>query len=607
MSVFRKFSKNDILFTTVHSKPRVNVVYGEDGWTGNSGVSGSLSLYGGVRSRSDVKQTDLSSTGLAIYPLDPIDTHSIDKVIFASGSYPSTGSITIVDCDNENVDSDVVTQTQWHSEHYRPIELLYEFYNRINNNYFIGNYDFYSSLFIGDALEANRSGSAFVFSGALSGTTTIDSSAAFTIEAWYKPYNTSSVSRTIMCQRGIWSLRVTGSDHEVSFSTGDPDNWNIFTNSSIEVAKWNHIAVTVTPGSPSWTKCFINGVEKSQRLVFPAIPAGADSVPLIVGGLNRDINGVSDIDDSAEGFIFETKIWNRALSDIEIAQSYNNTLISSASADLMHYCRFNDGPYGTSHGFAAGSGAFDHSPRAKHGHILTYSPFHQVNWQPNDNSTFVVPMTKTNVGNDNLKIIHIPSMFYGKQIDPGSVVIKDGTYNRFGIVRTFVDDGIGGLYVSGSMLNEVSGEHYKGDSFTKIGNVFYSEGLIVFTDPALLDIFNVDGVHWDSSPSLGISADLISIEFRGQTKTNTKMFNCRLPTAQVNASNNPTFSYRDSMGTVETDDDRTLVLRDDKRTYISAIGLYNEDRKLIAVAKLAQPVRKREKDKINIRLKFDIS
>lgn len=48
-----------------------------------------------------------------------------------------------------------------------------------------------------------------------------------------------------------------------------------------------------------------------------------------------------------------------------------------------------------------------------------------------------------------------------------------------------------------------------------------------------------------------------------------------------------------------------VTVREDGTTWITAIGLYNEDRKLVAIAKLAQPIRKREKDKINIRLKMD--
>ena len=41
-------------------------------------------------------------------------------------------------------------------------------------------------------------------------------------------------------------------------------------------------------------------------------------------------------------------------------------------------------------------------------------------------------------------------------------------------------------------------------------------------------------------------------------------------------------------------------------TYISKVGIYDEDRNLIAIASVARPVRKREKDSYTFKLKLDI-
>ena len=41
-------------------------------------------------------------------------------------------------------------------------------------------------------------------------------------------------------------------------------------------------------------------------------------------------------------------------------------------------------------------------------------------------------------------------------------------------------------------------------------------------------------------------------------------------------------------------------------TYISSIGVYDKDRNLIAVAKLANPVRKLESEDFTFKLKLDI-
>ena len=89
--VYHQFEPNDLLSTVVRTKPLLQFASGTGGWSGNVGASSSLSLYGGVRGRYDVYHG--SPSGLEIYPLDLLDTMSIDKVISVSGSYPATGSV----------------------------------------------------------------------------------------------------------------------------------------------------------------------------------------------------------------------------------------------------------------------------------------------------------------------------------------------------------------------------------------------------------------------------------------------------------------------------------------------------------------------------------
>jgi hypothetical protein len=621
LSVFRPFNRNDILFSTIHTRPRISVKYGVNGWEGSTGVSASLSLYGGIRSRRDVKSSDYSTSGLSLFPLDPLDTHSIDKVIFVSGSYPSTGSIRFVRCTNDPASIFSLTSTRWHEEHYRPIDILFDYYSGRDTNYFTGSYDFYDALLLAD-VDINVLGSGsryypgpyYAFSGAFS-TSITGPNSSFTAEAWIKPLPTSTSSLTpfihkpvIFSQRDTWNLFLNESGAlalavESSSSASYPGT------STIEVnpAKWNHVALVVSSGvSASY---WINGTF-GGTVGLGSGTIGADSVhPLLVGGYESrtaSTTASSQTGHNLNGFIFETRIWNIALSGTTIQKNLSGTLISSSSANLVHYARFNDGPFGTAHGFTLGSGAFDYSPNAKSGYMLPWSFAHTTHWQPNDHPSFIPTLRKANLNISDLRLVHVPSMFYGRQIDPGSVRIMDGVYNKRHIVRVLNDDGRGTLYISGSMTRDLSGEEYQGERRRKVGNVFYTEGLIVLTDPSLYDVFDSGSIFWQPSVSVsGVFGDLFSVDFKGQGKINTKTFNCRVPSAQVNASNNPTFSYLDDRGTVSTDDDRLLVARDDGTTYITSIGLYNEDKQLVAVAKIAQPIRKREKDRENIRLKFD--
>lgn len=600
MGVYRRFQRGDILYTNVQAKPATSVKYGSNGWVGSAGPSASLSLYSGVRSRFDVGPG--STSGVSIYPIDELQDHSIDKVQFVSGSYPSTGSIRFVRCTNENQSIFSQTSTRWYDEHFSPISILFDYYSRIDSNYFIGSHDFYSVLLLGDRATNYAPGTGFVFSG----TFVPSATSSWTAEAWVKPlpWTTSSSSPfrnepTIFSQQNSWDLFIENSGSvSLGIHTGTVGPSSVL----VSPAEWNHVAVSVQSGVSA--SFWINGTF-GGTFAFPHIIANPSGTALVVGA--RSV-GSSSFLNSVNGFVFESRLWNRALTGAEIQRFSSGTLFASSSSDLVHYARFNDGPLATAHGFSAGSGALDHSSLSRAGYSFAYANSFVPHWQPNDHESFVFPLSRASGSVDDIRLFHVPSLFYGRQIDPGSVRIVDGTYNSRNIVRVFCDDGRGTLYVSGSMTRRLSGEDYTGNTRRKVGNVFYTEGLVVFTDPSMWDIFDTSSSFWNPTEATlsGTFSDLISLDFRGQTWTNTKVFNCRAHAVEMNTSNNPSYSYRDDRGTVETDDDRTFVLSDGDSVYISAIGMYNEEHRLVAVAKLATPMRKRQKDKLDFRIKLDM-
>ncbi len=599
MPLYRKFNKNDILFSTIHTRPRVSAKYGANGWEGTTGPSASLSLYGGVRSRLDVKPDSYASSGISIYPLDPLDTHSIDKVIFVSGSYPSTGSIRFVRCTNVPYTTFTqVNETRWYEEHFRPIERLFEHYGRFDSNYYLGSTDAYIALLLADSSVSTHPGSYFSF---LNVPVITGPTSSFTAEVIYKPLSTAS-SPVVMGQQDVWSMQV-GVSGGLYLRNDKPNSLFITGSNSVKVREgvYNHLAMVVSGGVS--VTFYVNGVSAGTAAVSTLLTSslGNNTHPFIVGALRSGSTTLS----SSDGFVFETRLWRTIRTPAQLAASASGTMLASSSADLVHYARFNDGPLAIAHGAAMGSGAFDYSVNANHGTVSQYSNQQNVHWQPSDHPTFMHATIRSGSSSD-IRLFHVPSMFYGRQIDPGSVRVTDGLYNSRRIVRVLNDDGRGTLYVSGSMTRDISGEEYTGEKRRKVGNVFYTEGLVVITDPTLWDMFDTTSALWQTTmtPS-GVFGDLLALDFRGQSRVHTKVFNCRVTTAQANASNNLTFGWVDNRGTDVTDDDRMLVVREDGTTWITAVGLYNEHRELVAVAKLAQPIRKREKDKINIRLKMD--
>lgn len=192
---------------------------------------------------------------------------------------------------------------------------------------------------------------------------------------------------------------------------------------------------------------------------------------------------------------------------------------------------------------------------------------------------------------------HIPSMFYGRNIATGTVALTVNSFAGapFGYDSTgtiyWVDDGIGRIW----QVPSLTSSWQSGTSI--VGNVFYNEGLIVFTHPDW---------RWHQlllSSSLTMAEPHISLQFDGSYHIKSMLAMCRMNPADVNASNNPTYYITDETGKRWARDweEQTEAI-----TYVTAVGIYNEERQLVAVAKIAQPIRKRERDDIDIKLRMDL-
>ena len=201
-------------------------------------------------------------------------------------------------------------------------------------------------------------------------------------------------------------------------------------------------------------------------------------------------------------------------------------------------------------------------------------------------------------------LVHIPEMFYGRQIATGSVLIWTRSWetaagSNFGSgTRHWVDDGLGRLFDVPAALTASWFDAWMSGTAVQVGNVFYNEGLIVLTSPSA----SWHDEFFSGTYVADANAVAFHLEFDGSTVIQSMVLTCRMAPGEVNASNNPTYSYADAAGKVWARSSGS----NEGHTYITAIGLYNEERQLVAVAKLAQPIRKRERDNNDIRLRLDL-
>ena len=202
---------------------------------------------------------------------------------------------------------------------------------------------------------------------------------------------------------------------------------------------------------------------------------------------------------------------------------------------------------------------------------------------------------------------------------------------------------------SGSLIGELKDEGGRGEliqvgpsgstgSGSVAGVVLYNEGFIVLTGSwdmsggDVLDEYLLTGdalspkwkyfAHTGSSAQLTGSSFYISYEGTRYIPTLTMFAHARK--GELNHSNNPTFvqhgqNKTNASGTFlwqepEKNDIKNVVKSAydnitasfERETYISKIGVYDEKRNLIGIAKLAKPIKKTEDREFTFKIKLDI-
>lgn len=233
----------------------------------------------------------------------------------------------------------------------------------------------------------------------------------------------------------------------------------------------------------------------------------------------------------------------------------------------------------------------------------------------------------------NINLVSIPSIFYGSSIKKGTVKLK--------------------FYVSGTLVGQLEDYRLNGEliqtlpsgstgSGSTAGVVLYNEGFLVMTGSwnlnstsAQYDTTNqARWVHWGFSGNDGntINTTAVSssyeLEYSGTMDTQTVTMLAHANYGELNHSNNPTFlsasetndmSYKSASTGSFQYVEKPLTIKNvvsesytdaeppfEKTVYISKIGVYDKDKNLIGIAKLATPIRKTEKNDYTFKIKLDI-
>lgn len=172
---------------------------------------------------------------------------------------------------------------------------------------------------------------------------------------------------------------------------------------------------------------------------------------------------------------------------------------------------------------------------------------------------------------NNIGIISIPSKLYGDNIKPNSIILESV------VSGTLYDDGEGRMYqISGS------GRLY-------IGNVMYQHGLIIINQSSgSLDPYLTAFIQNEVTMSFSSSYTIYETQYK-----------VTIDADKYNYTTNPTL-ISSSQGDVYD-----FATGSAFSPYITTVGLYDDDYNLLAVAKLAQPLKTSKKVDTTILINID--
>ena len=230
---------------------------------------------------------------------------------------------------------------------------------------------------------------------------------------------------------------------------------------------------------------------------------------------------------------------------------------------------------------------------------------------------------------DTVNVITIPQKFFGEEVKPYSVKILDDSTDATLDLR---DDGNGQLYDYAYSSSFAAGTPDSDRSGSCIGNVFYEHGIVTITDTG--SYYNV---------GLGIGADGFSVQFQATNTACEYEYMCHVAEYQFNGTTNPSvvvgrsgsiqipqgakYIYNESLENPQYENTIDLVLPpasssyqlsyehgteyqnfttgSEFGTYITNIGLYNDENELLAITKLSNPIKNDKDLPISFLVRFD--
>jgi hypothetical protein len=185
-------------------------------------------------------------------------------------------------------------------------------------------------------------------------------------------------------------------------------------------------------------------------------------------------------------------------------------------------------------------------------------------------------------------VISIPQNIFGDQIKPGSFSFSSDSGSIY-------DDG------EGNIIFNLDGEY--------VGNIIYQHGLVILTkDNATggatygLGTYGTSVYGGDSNPFIEnfINSSNVTCSFSSTYTIYETLFKCTLRENEFNFTQNPSAIEDQTTGKMYD-----FITGSFFAPYITTVGLYSENRELLAVGKLSQPLPSSRTTDMTIYVKID--
>lgn len=251
-----------------------------------------------------------------------------------------------------------------------------------------------------------------------------------------------------------------------------------------------------------------------------------------------------------------------------------------------------------------------------------YSQYRNLLLPPNDN-VFTFGDSTTQPGTQyvnppDIFIINIARSRYRQKVDPGNWELRIGTGSVTtawtGGYYTFIDDSGANtnpdVGSSGRVFNIMSGSGGITTGSTIFGLFYPDAGIMVFNASLLsASLGMVPASEFNTGSNSNTVKNAVSLfkrisgsnyfAARSEEKVNSTHYFVRVTNKQFNYTNNPTFTTGSTGGFLYSQ------MFGNPSVYITTVGMYDNSNRLLAVAKLSQPLLKTFNREVLIKVKLD--